>query len=103
MKKKVMFMLASTWPSFRHNGILQFANRKLCHKNVSSICWRQGEFSWQLIMAGRKIMADLHVSNSSENKMLLYDIQLDLIRTYTLIHHSIHQTFTVSTCLLEVL
>jgi hypothetical protein len=43
-KKNAMSMLASTWPSFRHDGILQFANGKLRHKNVSSICWRQGVF-----------------------------------------------------------
>jgi hypothetical protein len=27
-------MLASMWRSFRHNGILQFANGKLCHKKI---------------------------------------------------------------------
>jgi hypothetical protein len=38
-------MLVSTKLSFCHNGILQFANGKLRHKNVSSICWRQGGFA----------------------------------------------------------
>jgi hypothetical protein len=44
-KKKAMPMLASMWPSFRHNGILQFADGKLRHKNVSWICWPQGGFA----------------------------------------------------------
>jgi hypothetical protein len=47
-----MSMLASTWPSFRHNGIMQFANGKLRRKNVSFDLLATGGFCWQLIMAG---------------------------------------------------
>jgi hypothetical protein len=53
---KAMPMLASMWPSFRHNGILQFiANGKLRHKNASSICWRQGGFAGNRIWRAEKL------------------------------------------------
>ncbi len=48
-------MQALTWPPFCHNGILEFANGKLRHKNVSSICWRQRGFAGNRLWRAEKL------------------------------------------------
>jgi hypothetical protein len=55
IKMNAMSMLVSTWPSFRHNGIMQFANGKLRHKNVSSTCWRQWGFAGNWLWRAEKL------------------------------------------------